>query len=318
MWKKKYYHSQYIQNYHSKIKNIFVKLLKIFMKNRKKIIVTGGSGYLGKYIVDELLTKYHVISVDRKNLKLINKNYTMVKSSIKNFFRKKNLTDIYAIIHLATVESRSNLYVNNPELAFQNLSDMYIILDRIKKFNKKPILIFTSSKQIENDNKNYIKNPYSLSKEFCENLIKFYSKNYKIQSYILRISDIFSLFNNPPKKALMVLINKFIKHEKVNIHDTDHFFEYVSVQDIVNGIMKLLSQKKHKTKQINFYGKKIMISKLVEMIKRITKSKSKIQTQVRKKKRTSIEIEFYKMKKKWAFHNRLKSIIKKESTNTRF
>jgi len=283
------------------------------MKSRKKIIVTGGSGYLGRYIVNELIEKYQIISIDKKKINLKNKNYIMVQSSIKNFFEKKKIENIYAIIHLATAEARSDLYINNPELALQNINDMHFILDGIKRSKKKPILVFASSKQIENDNKNNIKNPYSLSKEFCENLIRFYSKNYNVKSYILRFSDIFSLFNNPPKKALMVLINKFIKNEKININDSNHFFEYISVQDIINGISKLLSQKKHKTKQINFYGKKIMISKLIKIIKKITKSNSKIKTQTINNNKTSIDIEFYKMKKEWIFDNNLLSIIKTQT-----
>ena len=137
------------------------------MKN-KKIIVTGGSGYIGKYIINELIKKYQVISIDKKKINLNNKNYTMIKSSIKNFFGKKKIDGIYAIIHLATAETRSSLYFNNPEFALKNVSDIHSILNAIKMSKKKPIFIFSSTKQIENDKKNFIKNPYSLSKEFCE------------------------------------------------------------------------------------------------------------------------------------------------------
>ncbi len=288
------------------------------MKN-KKIIVTGGSGYLGQHIINELIKKYEVICIDKNKINFNKKNYTMVKSSVKNFFEKKKIDKIYAIIHLATAESRSNLYFNNPEFAIQNVCDMHSILNAIKKSKKKPILIFSSTKQIENDNKNLIKNPYSLSKEFCENLAIFYSKNYDVTTYILRFSDIFSLFDNSPKKALMVLINKSLKNKQINIHNSNHFFEYISIQDIVNGIIKILKIKNHKTKQINFYGQKIKILKLVQNIKKFTRSKSKLHIK-EKNMNTSrkIAIEYYKINKKWRFDSALLSIIRHAQRKSNF
>ena len=288
------------------------------MKN-KKIIVTGGSGYLGQYIINELIKEYQVISIDKKKINLKNKNYSMVRGSIKNFFKKTKIEGIYAIIHLATAETRSSLYLNNPELALQNLSDMYFILDAIKMSKKKPILIFTSSKQIENDHKNSIKNPYSLSKEFCENLIIHYSKTHDLKAYILRISDIFSLFNNSPKKALMVLIDRSLKNKQIKIYDSSHFFEYISVQDIVNGIQKILKIKNHKTKQINFYGKKIEILKLVKNIRKLTKSRSKVY--IKKTNSNIMEkvaIEHYKINKKWKFDSALLFIIRQMQKKLNF
>ena len=288
------------------------------MKN-KKIIVTGGSGYLGQYIVNELIKKYQVISIDKKKINLINKNYSMVKGSLKNFFRKTKIDEIYAIIHLATAETRSNLYLNNPDLGLQNISDMQHVLDAIKISKKKPILIFTSSKQIENDHKNFIKNTYSLSKEFCENLAIFYSKNYDVKTYILRISDIFSLFDNSPKKALMVLIKKSLKNEQIKIYDSNHFFEYISIQYIVSGITKILNIKNHQTKQINFYGKKIEIISLVQKIKKLTKSRSKVHIKkINSNILEKVNIEHYKMKKKWLFDSALLTIIKEAKKKFNF
>ena len=45
-----------------------------------KILIIGGSGYLGRYIVNELIEKYQIISIDKKKINLKKKNYIMVKS----------------------------------------------------------------------------------------------------------------------------------------------------------------------------------------------------------------------------------------------
>ena len=109
----------------------------------------------------------------------------------------------------------------------------------------------------------------------------------------------------------MVLINKSLKNKYIKIYNSNHFFEYISIQDIVNGIKKILKIKNHKTKQINFYGQKIKILKLVQNIKKLTKSRSKLLI----KKTNSdipekIAIEYYKINRKWKFDSALLPIIR--------
>ena len=41
------------------------------MKKKKKIIITGGSGYLGKILTINLSKNYDIITIDKKNLILI-------------------------------------------------------------------------------------------------------------------------------------------------------------------------------------------------------------------------------------------------------
>jgi nucleoside-diphosphate-sugar epimerase len=250
-------------------------LSKNFTNNKKKIIVTGAEGFIGKNIVQKLLNEnYFVISIDIKNTSIKSKNHQHFKSSVKNFFLKTKINNVYAIIDLAA-EPRNNYYYLKPELALKNISNIFFILNFIKTLKKKPILIFSSTKQIEVDKLTKNKGPYSISKFFCEDMIDFYSKNYGILSHIVRFTDVFSINNNPKNKALIKLINKSKKNENIIVDNINHNFEYISIDIICDGIVKIL-KKEIKHRYINFYGSKINILTLLKKINKILNSNSKI------------------------------------------
>ena len=104
------------------------------MYNKKKILITGGAGYIGSHIVEQLVSqKNNIIIID--NLvtgykRLINKKAKFIKADLKN---KKNLNNIisknkiHTIIHLAAylnvseAESNKKKYYKNNVIGTKNL-----------------------------------------------------------------------------------------------------------------------------------------------------------------------------------------------------
>ncbi|MFH7860159.1 MAG: SDR family NAD(P)-dependent oxidoreductase, partial [Candidatus Aenigmatarchaeota archaeon] len=91
----------------------------------EKILVTGGAGFIGSHLVDELINRgYKVIVLDnfysgkienlRKNLK--NKNFKLIKGDVRNIKDvKKAIKNVNAIFHLAAIVSVP-LSIKNPIL----------------------------------------------------------------------------------------------------------------------------------------------------------------------------------------------------------
>ena len=291
--------------------------LKSSILNKKKIIVTGAAGFVGRNIVQKLLKEnYHVISVDIKDPKIKSKNHKYYKLSVKSFFSKKKIENLYAIIHLAS-DPRNNYYYLKPELALENISNTFLILGYIKNLKIKPVLIFSSTKQIELDTLAKDMGPYSISKKSSEELINFYSKNYGFRSYIIRFTEVFSMHDNPKNKALIKFISKSKKNENISIDNTNHNFEYISIEAICDGVIKILKNK-IKYRYINFYGNKINILSLLMKIKRILNSNSKIIIKKLIKKKSDLKeskILNYKVNKNNLFYSKLKLIIGNEVKN---
>lgn len=244
------------------------------MLKNKKIIITGGAGFLGKFLTKFLADKYKIITIDTKNIKKISKNHYHVKSNIIDYFKLIKLENIYAIIHLAG-ESRNNKYYIKPEKALDNIKNIYSILNSIAKSKKKPILIFTSSKQIDNDLKSNTIAPYSISKKFCEDLIIFYSKNYRFKVSILRLSDLFCKIYNPKNRALGQIINRAKENKRIFINNKNHTFEFVDIE-LVGKIVYSILKKRRKNFFLKIYGKKVNIKNLIKFITSEYNSKSKI------------------------------------------
>ena len=85
----------------------------------------------------------------------------------------------------------------------------------------------------------------------------------------------FSKINNPKNKALNRILNKSKNNQNIFIDNKGHNFEYVNIDVICEGIIKILD-KKLNYKYINFYGEKMNIVKLVKKIIKYLKSRSKI------------------------------------------
>jgi len=208
-------------------------------KSNKKILITGGIGYIGQNLVSFFLKqKYQIYIIDNLSTSsLINtnikKNITFNKinlcneKKVKNYFRNKNFD---LIIHLAAFSGVQE-FNNNVLKSFNNnvLSTKNLIRFGFQKKNTK--LIFSSSaavygkvsrNKISENNVCKPANYYGLSKLACENIINRELKNKENSYAILRYFNVTgSIVNFTIKKkinSLFDIISNSIKKKKYKIN----------------------------------------------------------------------------------------------------
>ena len=200
----------------------------------KKVIVTGGSGFIGCNLVKYLLKKkYFVINIDSlkysdnpyntKDLST-NKNYIFFKLDLNNKNKILKILKKYkpvGIFNLAA-ETHVDRSIDTPyNFIHSNILGTYNLLESILAFKKKIKLIHISTDEVYGDvikgrsDEKYPYNPsspYSSTKASSDHLVKAYVKTYKIPAIISNCCNNYGP-NQFPEKLIPKLIYNIIKNK---------------------------------------------------------------------------------------------------------
>lgn len=104
------------------------------LKSKKKILITGGLGFLGKALVEKLSNNYEIIIYDKKNNKNLNK--------------KKIFPIVDIVIHLAAYNSTKDFYEDSFNVMYDNLQPTINLLRFYRTLKKKILFIYTGTPEI--------------------------------------------------------------------------------------------------------------------------------------------------------------------------
>jgi dTDP-glucose 4,6-dehydratase len=228
------------------------------MKNIKKVIVTGGYGFIGSNLVKYLLQKnYFVINIDKLtysanlyNLKdLKNSKYVFYKADInnKNIFLKILKKHKPSVVFNLAAETHVDRSIDSPEpFINSNINGVFNILESIrsykKKIKKKIKLIHISTDEVYGDlnqkskraNENFPykpSSPYAASKASADHLIKSYIRTYKFPAIISNCSNNYGP-NQFPEKLIPKIIFNILNNKPIPIYGKGlNSREWIYVED---------------------------------------------------------------------------------------
>jgi UDP-glucose 4-epimerase len=216
--------------------------------NEVKVLVTGGAGFIGSHIVDELLEKkYEVVVIDNlitghesripNGVKLIKAD---IRDSLDSAFMSEK-PDV--VIHQAAQVSVANSTVQPFYDADENIMGTINLLNLSVKYNIKKF-IFASSAAIYGNpgqlpiTENHPSKPisfYGLSKLTSESYIQLFSKFHGLSYAILRYSNVFGMRQDANGEAGVIAIfkEKILSGENPNIYgDGLQTRDFVFVKDV--------------------------------------------------------------------------------------
>jgi dTDP-glucose 4,6-dehydratase len=278
----------------------------------KKIIVTGGLGFIGSNLVKLLIKKkYYVVILDKAsyassfyNLKNINKKYyKFCKGDICNNKLIKRLLEKHkpiALFNLAA-ETHVDRSIEHPfDFIKSNILGVFNILECVKSYhkqNKKFKMLHISTDEVYGDIKKNYKSkesdkykpssPYSASKASADHLINSYVRTYKLPILISNCCNNFGPSQFPEKLIPKTIFNIIINRNIPIYGKGKNQREWIYVEDHCRALITLI--KKGKIGESYNIGTGLTINnlKLARKIIKIFKSNFD-------KKKQKIRIEFVK------------------------
>ena len=270
----------------------------------KNILITGGAGYIGSHIVEQLVkTSSNVIILD--NLvngyrKLINKKAKFINGDIKNIIKLTKIINdnkIDSIIHLAAYLNVSEAEKNKKAYYNNNIRGTLNLVHSCKK-SKVRNIIFSSSCSIYGNCKGSVNekkkpNPqgyYAYTKYKGEEIIKKYAKKYNYHFGILRyfnvagasssgkIGEINTSYDHLIKN---IAIQSLKKEPSISIYGNNYktkdgtcIRDYMHVSDLADIHIQTLKNINIKSKSLTLncgYGKGYSVLDIVKILKNIKK-----------------------------------------------
>lgn len=259
------------------------------MKN-KNILITGGAGFIGSHIADELIKDNQVTIIDNlstgnlKNLKCPeHENLIIVEEDLRDANLDDLTSDIDYIFHLAAMASVP-LSVENPVECNDVNVNATVKLLKSAANNDVEKIVFSSSSAVYGENRNMpLKeteplmptSPYAASKASCELYLRSFYDSYGLNYTALRYFNVFGPKQDKNSQYAAVIpnfISALLEGEQAVIYgDGEQTRDFVYVGDIVRA--NIASAKSDYNGVINVAsGEKLTINRLYEIVKNTLES----------------------------------------------
>ena len=232
----------------------------------KKMLITGGAGFIGSNFIHYILSKYNdyqVINLDKltyaanlDNLKDIedNKNYRFIHGDIadQEFIFKLFENEKFDIVINFAAESHVDNSILNPQIfTITNIFGTQVLLDACRKYNIKRFHQISTDEvygELPLDDKSILftektplnpSSPYSASKASADMLVKSYYRTYSLPITISRCSNNYGPYQHL-EKLIPLMISKAINNDNLpvygnglNVRDWLHVYDHCTAIDLI-------------------------------------------------------------------------------------
>jgi UDP-glucose 4-epimerase len=255
-----------------------------------KILITGGSGFIGSHLVDILIERGHDVYIYDLETPRYNQKCVYVKGDVNNLDELIESTIGYNFIYHLAAEANVNKFFGNPVYSNLNTSQSTInVLECARKNNIEKVLLASTEwiygsvegneSEIITEETPYAQNPdhlYTSSKIaaelFCKNYYTLYDVNYTIMRFGIPFGE-----RARPETVTPIFIRKMLNNEEITIHgDGSQTRQFIYVRDLAEGIALCLKPEA-KNQIFNINGtEKISVLDIVKTLEVILNKNAKL------------------------------------------
>ena len=231
-----------------------------------KVVVIGGSGFMGSHVADELSSRgYEVTIFDTEPSPWINKDQRMFEGDIQDLDALQNcIRDSRYVYQYAGIADIGESVDNPISTIKTNIVGTAMCLEACVRENVERF-IYASTMYVYSDKGSF----YRASKQSAEIIIESFQDKYDLDYTILRYGSLYGS-RSQPWNGLRKYVTQAIKSNKILYSGTGHERrEYIHVNDAASLSVKTLDNK-YKNMSLTITGTEVLNStELLTMIKEI-------------------------------------------------
>jgi UDP-glucose 4-epimerase len=218
-----------------------------------RVLVTGGAGFIGSHIVEELLQKGASVRVldnfssgKRANLASFRGDLEILEGDLRDAEAIKAATrDIELVFHLAAFISVPQSMLEPQECFAINVVGTASLLEAARQAGVRKVVLSSSTAVYGNpdkfptDEQTPLKplSPYALSKQVNELYARLYSQNFNLPVTALRYFNVYGPRQNPNSAyaaAISIFTQRLVNGEPITIYgDGKQSRDFIFVKDVV-------------------------------------------------------------------------------------
>ena len=249
------------------------------------ILLTGGSGRIGQFLVPLLDQTSNLFTLGRKEINLKNgthlgiDNYTDY-AELNN--KLNEISEIDVFIHLGATLTSSQL--NMKELYETDLKSLSAILDNISGKKLKHVIHassymiygFANALPIKENHPLRPDTMYGVMKQLSERLFQLYQKEYSFSLTIFRISGVFGFGDSSVRNLIPRVIAKTNLNQEIEIdHNGQTKRDYIFVDDVVSAIDSSIRKRISGIYNLGS-GNASSPNEIIDLVQKITKKKVRV------------------------------------------
>ncbi len=221
---------------------------------KKKILIIGGTGFIGYHFAKKCLTKnWNVYSLSTK-LPSSKRKINKIKYLICDIYNKKKLNMVIGgkkfdyVVNLGghVDHTKKNKVFNSHYIGCKNLAN-YFLNSKIKKFLQVGSSVeygHTKSPQKETAiiEEKKLQSFYGTAKLMATNLLLKYNKLFKFPAVVVRLYLVYGP-KQDQNRFLPITINSCLKDKSFNCSHGKQLRDFIYIDDVVEAFFKILTSK---------------------------------------------------------------------------
>ena len=249
-----------------------------------KIVVTGGSGFIGSHVVDVLLEQGHEVVIYDLDAPRYNQPCAFVRGDIRDIERMTQTLKGAGLVYMLAAEANVNRFFESPVFSNDITADGTLLtLEAVRRCGGRARAILASTEWIYGslaeagdeyitEETPYAQNPdhlYTSSKIaaelFCKNYFGLYGIPYTIMRFGIPFGD-----RARPETVTPIFLSRVLSGEQITIHgDGSQTRQFIYVRDLARGCAACAApEAENQIFNLNG-GKKISVLEIVRALEEI-------------------------------------------------